>query len=177
VTWLILGPSETVNEGPSNGEDKSRFPACTVSEPTKCSLPPTKATGNVPTRNSGPPSSKHELSPQEYQHAKKCLRKAVVEYYRCVSFVFAGFRGSSACMRIVALYCSASLWRGKINARFPVLAMRIPRANHLFSFPTMLQAPAEANFFPYSAASRYSIITVYVTDLILVIFADDIIGI
>lgn len=42
------------------------------------STPPTKANGNVPPRNNSAPFT----SPQEYQSAKKRLKKAVVEYYR-----------------------------------------------------------------------------------------------
>ncbi|OAX34316.1 hypothetical protein K503DRAFT_456002 [Rhizopogon vinicolor AM-OR11-026] len=76
------GPLETVNGRASNGAKGSQLPACTANEPTKRSLPPTRATGNVPLRNGGSPPPKHEFGPQEYQHAKKSLKKAAVEYYR-----------------------------------------------------------------------------------------------
>jgi len=176
VTRLILGPSEVVSTGASNDVNKSQVPACTTREP-KRSVTSTKATGNVPLRNSGSPPPKQALTRQEYQNAKKHLKKAVIEYYRCVSFIFAGLREISGSMCIVALCCSASLWQGKIDARFSVLAMRIPRASHLFFFLNVLQMPPEADSFPCPAASRHSIITVYVADPILVISIINTIGI
>lgn len=99
---LILGPSEVVSTETSNGVNKSQVPACTTREP-KRSVTSTKATGNVPLRNSGSPLPKHVNSQQEYQHARKHLKKAVVEYYRCVSFVFAGLREISGSTCIVTL--------------------------------------------------------------------------
>lgn len=85
-----IGHSITIGDG-GNSERKfmSPLPVSTAGYSTqvaslKCnrSTPPTKANGNVQPRNNSAPFT----SPQEYQNAKKRLKKAVVEYYRYVPF-------------------------------------------------------------------------------------------
>lgn len=80
------GQSITTGDG-GNSERKfmSPLPASTAGYSTQVaslksnrSTPPTKANGNVQPRNNSAPFT----SPQEYQNAKKRLKKAVVEYYR-----------------------------------------------------------------------------------------------
>lgn len=80
------GQSITTGDG-GNSERKfmSPLPASTAGYSSQVaslksnrSTPPTKANGNVQPRNNGAPFT----SPQEYQNAKKRLKKAVVEYYR-----------------------------------------------------------------------------------------------
>lgn len=80
------GQSITTGDG-GNSERKfmSPLPASTAgysnqvaSLKSNRSTPPTKANGNVQPRNNSAPFT----SPQEYQNAKKRLKKAVVEYYR-----------------------------------------------------------------------------------------------
>lgn len=88
---LILGPAEaghsitTGDGGTSKPKTISSLPASTAGDSTLVaslksnrSIPPTKANGNIPLRNNNVPFT----SPQEYQSAKKRLKKAVVEYYR-----------------------------------------------------------------------------------------------
>ncbi|KAG1776330.1 EXS family protein/ERD1/XPR1/SYG1 family protein [Suillus placidus] len=88
---LILVPAETGHSittgdgGTSKRKTISPFPASTAGDSTQVaslksnrSIPSTKANGNVPLRNNSVPFT----SPQEYQNAKKRLKKAVVEYYR-----------------------------------------------------------------------------------------------
>ncbi|KAG1760755.1 EXS family-domain-containing protein, partial [Suillus occidentalis] len=79
-----IGHSITTGDG-GNTERKfmSPLPASTAGYSTqvaslKSNRPPTKANGNVQPRNNNAPFT----SPQEYQNAKKRLKKAVVEYYR-----------------------------------------------------------------------------------------------
>jgi hypothetical protein len=56
---------------------------CTSSSNAPCgSAIPPKRGATTPSRLFVPP--KHALDPQEYQHAKKRLKKAIVEHYRCV---------------------------------------------------------------------------------------------
>lgn len=80
------GHSITIGDG-GNSERKfmSPLPVSTAGYSTQVaslksnrSAPPTKANGNVQPRNNSAPFT----SPQEYQNAKKRLKKAVVEYYR-----------------------------------------------------------------------------------------------
>ncbi|KIK38861.1 hypothetical protein CY34DRAFT_90270 [Suillus luteus UH-Slu-Lm8-n1] len=81
-----IGHSITIGDG-GNSERKfmSPLPVSTAGYSTQVaslksnrSTPPTKANGNVQPRNNSAPFT----SPQEYQNAKKRLKKAVVEYYR-----------------------------------------------------------------------------------------------
>lgn len=77
---ITTGAGET-----SERKTISPFPASTAGDSTQVaslksirSTPPTKANGNIPVKNNNLPFT----SPQEYQNAKKRLKKAVVEYYR-----------------------------------------------------------------------------------------------
>ncbi|KAG1876291.1 EXS family-domain-containing protein [Suillus subluteus] len=80
------GHSTTIGDGgTSERKTMSPLPASTAGDSTQVAslksnrpAPPTKANGNIPLRN----NSIHFTSPQEYQNAKKRLKKAVVEYYR-----------------------------------------------------------------------------------------------
>ncbi|KAG0698599.1 hypothetical protein DFH29DRAFT_88541 [Suillus ampliporus] len=76
----------------SDRKNMSPLPASIAGESTKVASVenhslPTKANGNIPPRNGG-----QTPNPQEYQTAKKRLKKAVIEYYRYVPFAFARFR-------------------------------------------------------------------------------------
>lgn len=77
---IITGDGET-----SERKTISLYPASTTGDSTQVaslriirSAPPTKANGNIPVRNNSMPFT----NPQEYQNARKRLKKAVVEYYR-----------------------------------------------------------------------------------------------
>ncbi|KAG1862041.1 EXS family protein/ERD1/XPR1/SYG1 family protein [Suillus subalutaceus] len=80
------GHSTTTGDGgTSERKIMSPLPASTAGDSTQVAslksnrpAPPTKANGNIPLRN----NIMHFTSPQEYQNAKKRLKKAVVEYYR-----------------------------------------------------------------------------------------------
>ncbi|KAG2363512.1 EXS family-domain-containing protein [Suillus spraguei] len=75
----------TEDGGTSERTTMAPTPASTAGDSTQVgslrsnrSIPHTKANGNVPLKNNNVPFT----SPQEYQNAKKRLKKAVVEYYR-----------------------------------------------------------------------------------------------
>ncbi|KAG2031431.1 SPX domain-containing protein [Suillus americanus] len=132
---ITTGAGET-----SERKTISPFPASTAGDSTQVaslksirSTPPTKANGNIPLKNNNLPFT----SPQEYQNAKKRLKKAVVEYYRYVPFASPVF-GSTTLLSCGEIHC---------------VAMWIPRAS-LFPFPSNNHMPAEADFFPCPVGSR-----------------------